>query len=355
MRRPPVQIVQHRQASSRCPFRPASATCQSAPTWTRGRGALVRARWEAARAGPRRCLLVSGEPGIGKTQFVTRAAREFHASGGLVLFGRCTEELAAPYGPWIQLLSPFVENASTEVLTAYVERAAVSWRDLFRRWRDGCRRPRRRARRIQSLSGTCCSRPSWGCSNVRARWRQSCSYSMTCTGLIGRPRAPEDVVVETSGMPMLILATYRDSDLAEDHPLTAVLADLHREERVERVRLPGLAEDEVASLLETAADHDGGMGNGVARQISAETDGNPFFVWELIRHLSESGFLARASEGGVSTLNLNELGLPRACGRSCFAAWTVSARISVASVLRLGYRFALRVRIAGQCARRRRR
>ncbi len=275
-------------------------------------GALVRARWEAARAGPRRCLLVSGEPGIGKTQFVTRAAREFHASGGLVLFGRCTEELAAPYGPWIQLLSPFVENASTEVLTAYVGACGGEL-----------------ARLIPALARRVPEAPAP--SQTDPESERYLLFSAV-VGLLERASAVapvvlllddlhwadrttlallKHVVVETSGMPTLILATYRDSDLAGDHPLTAVLADLHREERVERVRLPGLAEDEVASLLETAADHDGGMGNGVARQISAETDGNPFFVWELIRHLSESGFLARASEGGVSMPNLNELGLPQ--------------------------------------------
>ena len=47
-----------------------------------------------------------------------------------------------------------------------------------------------------------------------------------------------------------VIATYRDSDLGKDHPLTAVLADLRSIEGVQRISLHGLGADEVA------ADHD---------------------------------------------------------------------------------------------------
>ncbi len=83
---------------------------------------LARKCWSEARAGLREGLLISGEPGVGKSEFTFRAAHEFHADGALVLYGHCAEELAAPYRPWIQALSPFVEHASDEVLAAYVER-----------------------------------------------------------------------------------------------------------------------------------------------------------------------------------------------------------------------------------------
>ena len=43
-----------------------------------------------------------------------------------------------------------------------------------------------------------------------------------------------------------LIATYRDSDLGKDHPLTAVLADLRRVEGVQRISLQGLGVDEVA-------------------------------------------------------------------------------------------------------------
>ncbi len=38
----------------------------------------------------------------------------------------------------------------------------------------------------------------------------------------------------------MVVGTYRDSDLSREHPLTALLADLHREQGVERLKLSGL-------------------------------------------------------------------------------------------------------------------
>ena len=43
----------------------------------------------------------------------------------------------------------------------------------------------------------------------------------------------------------MVVATYRDSELSHDHPLTALLADLHREQRVERMKLTGLDSEDV--------------------------------------------------------------------------------------------------------------
>ena len=84
--------------------------------------ALVTASWKAARDGARQALLVSGEPGIGKTRFVSHAALELHAEGAAVLFGRCPQELVTPYGAWVHVLSHIVEHAPPEVLEAHVER-----------------------------------------------------------------------------------------------------------------------------------------------------------------------------------------------------------------------------------------
>jgi predicted ATPase len=47
------------------------------------------------------------------------------------------------------------------------------------------------------------------------------------------------VIAETHGVPLLVVATYRDSDVARDHALVDVLADLRREEGVGRLTLRG--------------------------------------------------------------------------------------------------------------------
>ena len=89
---------------------------------------------------------------------------------------------------------------------------------------------------------------------------------------------------------LLVIVTYRDSDLTKDHPLTGVLADLRRSEGVERIRLSGLGADEVAELVAAAAGHElDADGLALAGGLSTETGGNPFFVGEILRNLIESG------------------------------------------------------------------
>ncbi|MGH2688958.1 MAG: adenylate/guanylate cyclase domain-containing protein, partial [Actinomycetota bacterium] len=53
-------------------------------------------------------LWLLGEPGIGKTRLATEIARRAHAAGAVVLFGRCSEELAVPYQPVLEALRWYV-------------------------------------------------------------------------------------------------------------------------------------------------------------------------------------------------------------------------------------------------------
>ena len=148
------------------------------------------------------------------------------------------------------------------------------------------------------------------------------------------------VVAETHGLPLLLLATYRDSDLSRDHPLVDLLADLRREEGIERLLLRGLEESEVAEIMETAAGKElGSAGHALAREITAETDGNPFFVGEILRHLAESGALAQDEAGRWEVrARLDRLGLPQSVrevigrrverlGEECSAALSCAAVI----------------------------
>ena len=53
-----------------------------------------------------------------------------------------------------------------------------------------------------------------------------------------------------------MIATYRDSELGKDHPLTALLADLSAVEGVQRIALHGLDADEVAEIMSAVAGHE---------------------------------------------------------------------------------------------------
>src|SRR6185312_532904 len=70
------------------------------------------------------------------------------------------------------------------------------------------------------------------------------------------------------------------------------LADLRRTEGVERIALEGLGATEVSEVMAAAAGHElDAHGLALAGEIATETDGNPFFVGEVLRSLVESGRL----------------------------------------------------------------
>lgn len=74
-----------------------------------------------ARAGDRQAVLVSGEPGIGKTTLAARFAVGASEAGASVLYGRCDEDLFVPYQPWAEALGYLVEQAPLELVRGHIE------------------------------------------------------------------------------------------------------------------------------------------------------------------------------------------------------------------------------------------
>src|SRR5205085_281473 len=66
--------------------------------------------WKEALAGERRVALLGGEPGVGKTRLAAEVATEVHEEGGVVLAGRCDEDLGVPYQPFVEALRHFVDH-----------------------------------------------------------------------------------------------------------------------------------------------------------------------------------------------------------------------------------------------------
>ncbi len=96
--------------------------------------ALLRALWARAGRDGRTAVLVTGEPGIGKTRLVAELAAEVHAQGAVVLYGRAEEEALVPYEPIVACLPP---EASITQLAGGRGRAAVA---AVRRRRRGAGR-----------------------------------------------------------------------------------------------------------------------------------------------------------------------------------------------------------------------
>ena len=257
------------------------------------RAALEGALTET-RAGALQVVLLAGEPGIGKTRLSSYTAHRAHAQGLAVCWGACSEELAVPYGPWIEVCSQLVEHVPQELLDLHVEHHKGELQRLVRNL----------PRRVQGLPEPQASDTETEryllFSAVVGLLSEVAESVPLCVVLDDLQWADaqsvallKHLVHGVARAPLLLIATYRHSDLGKDHPLSPLLADLRRVDGVRRIALHGLAADEVAKLLTALSGHElDEDGIALAVEIAAETDGNPFFVGEILRGLSESGALA---------------------------------------------------------------
>jgi tetratricopeptide (TPR) repeat protein len=122
------------------------------------------------------------------------------------------------------------------------------------------------------------------------------------------------LVAHSATQRLLIVGTYRDAELSSAHPLEQVLAAFHREPAgISIIGINGFDGAGVIAFMEAAAGHPlDEAGVSLAQHLSRETDGNPFFVSEMLRHLSESGAIFQDPATGrwVATGD-EQLALPR--------------------------------------------
>ena len=291
--------------------------------------------------------LISGEPGIGKTRLAMHVAIETRGEGATVLYGRCDDELGLPYQPWIEALRHLVDSAPPELIEAHVERYAGELSRLVPEL----------SVRVPGLADPRASDPEveryllfGAVVGVLEETSRAEPVVLLLDDLHWADRTTlsllKHVVRSDRPMRLLVLATFRDSEIGAGHPLTELLADLRREDGVERVELDGLEPAEVVSFIEAAAGHELARdGVRLAQEVSRETDGNPFFLLEMLRHLQESGGVVQGPDGRWTvSRGLGELGLPRSVrevvGRRIQRLGTTAAHVLSAAAV-IGHDFDL--------------
>jgi class 3 adenylate cyclase len=268
--------------------------------------------WKHARGGEKRLIFISGEPGVGKTRLAAELARRAHAEGTTVLFGRCDEELAVPYQPFVEALRTYVHVCTRADLEAQIGPFGGEVARLVpevAQMVPGLSEPLRadaeteRYRLFEAiaafLDGAAATAPV-------ALLLDDLHWAAKPTLLMLRHLART-----ANDTPLLIVGTHRDTELDRRHPLAEMLADMRRDQAVERVALRGLDEGEVTEFVETAADHPLSPEVAeLAHAVYAETEGNPFFVGQVLRHLVESGAVVQEDGRWVRTATADRIGLP---------------------------------------------
>ncbi len=272
--------------------------------------ARLKAKLADARSGRGGLVMLVGEPGIGKSRVIEEFSEHARESGATVLSGRCFEgEWAPPYGPFAEAIDGHVKNAEPATLRADLAYGAAPIARLVPSLRDALpdvpepeplQPDEERFRLLDAVSQfliAVSQRAPVVLVLDDLHWSDRGSIAML-----------RHVAHFITKQRMLVLGAYRDVELDRQHPLSDALAALRREVEYDRILLKGLGRDQIAELLTAITEHE--VPEAFVQAISDETDGNPFFIREVLIHLTEEGKIYQEDGRWISKLSIPEMGIP---------------------------------------------
>ena len=274
---------------------------------------LVRAV-EQAREGRGGLVLVAGEAGVGKTRLIEEATAEAQRLGMRVLAGHCVDQQGAPpYLPTIEHIEEAARQVTPEVLRQALGENAPEIAKLM---------PELRVR-FADIPEPVALPPDQERRYLLRAVSEFVERSARNTPLVlvfeDLHWADESTMLliqhlaqRLPQVPVLVVGTYRDTELKPGRPLAEVLPALLRQRLGEEIILRRLTKEGVAALLEGRAGSK--PPPELVDLVYSETEGNPFFVEEVFRHLHESGKLFDEAGQWRSGVQIADTEVPRSVG-----------------------------------------
>jgi class 3 adenylate cyclase/tetratricopeptide (TPR) repeat protein len=245
---------------------------------------------DAAAGGRGRLVLLAGELGVGKTRLGQEIALTLRNRRFFVATGRCyVVHQSLPFYPFTDLLTEAYAASPPTVRAAVPGR----WPHLGRLLPElktgtlpaAANTPEEQQRLFRAITG----------------FLQALSAERPVAILLDDLHCADGASLEllqhlarhTRADRILLVGTYRDSDVSRHHPLEGALRDLTREELVDRIPIRRL-ELEGTTRLIGATLGPGEVTTDLAAMIHRQAEGNPFFTQQLVRFLVERGDVHQA-------------------------------------------------------------
>jgi class 3 adenylate cyclase/tetratricopeptide (TPR) repeat protein len=250
---------------------------------------ILREALQDVLSGTGRIALLQGEAGIGKTRLALELGHVAAEQGALAVSGSCVEGGGAPtLWPWLEIVRALVERMEPEARealspqvaallaspTAPAPAATVDARFVL-------------YTAVAELLRSAASRTPLVVVLDDVQWADTPTLELLQT-----------LALELVAVPLFLVATYREHEPGPAAALTQTLAVVTRHPWTRRVVLRGLPEDAVAGLIRDAAELE--PPSELVAAVHSRTQGNPFFVAELVRlHAAEPDLGLDALSTGI--------------------------------------------------------
>lgn len=254
-----------------------------------GRAAELAALAQFLGGSGGRVLLVSGEAGIGKSRLIAEARNRARQLGQTVLQGNCfAPDRALPYGPLLDLLRPLVTRIASEDSGRSAQAAVAELQVLLPELAVPSSvqpptltlEPEQRKRRT-----------FYALTDVLTDMAMPASLLLIIEDLHWCDEASLDFFLHlarhwVAGTTRLILS-FRSDEIFPS--LSRFLADLQRERLASEIALSPLSDDETKTMVSTILGPDQRPPSNLVDALCRLTEGNPFFVEEVLTSFARAG------------------------------------------------------------------
>jgi DNA-binding CsgD family transcriptional regulator len=241
--------------------------------------AELRDALDRVAAGEAGTIVVAGEAGVGKTRFLAAFATAAARTGALVLRGGCVNlgHGVLPYAPVVEALRPVANDLDPGHLARVVGPRRVELARLLPELDTEAERDRDRhltdqGRLFEALLG------------LLGRLAEERPTVLVLEDLHWADSSTRDLVAflarNLARERFLLIGSYRTDELERRHPLRPLLAELDRIGSVARIELARFSGEEVREQLRAIVGHE--PDPDLVERVLARSEGNPFFVEELV-------------------------------------------------------------------------